>query len=90
MFNHKISLSPDQRNLFSLKYPWADNYQTNYKIIASIFRKVGWKGLVDPSSDIAGANSTAPFCYSAMEDGTQQAAKVAGLDLIVNPAFDLA
>ena len=83
-------MTNEDRSKYALKHPRDDNYLTKNALLAKIYRKLGWKPTVDMCCTPGGGNSTGPFYYDAESDAFHQAAHLAGLDLMCNPAFDCA
>ena len=83
-------MTNEDRSKYALKHPSDDNYLTKNALLAKIFRKLGWKPTVDMCCTPGGGNATGPFYYDAESDAFHQAARLAGLDLMCNPAFDCA
>ena len=85
-----MSLSDEDRRIYALKHPDDDNYLTNIIRLACIFKKLGWKPIVDIYCTPGGGNATAPFYYDPESDAFRQATRLAGLDIMCNPTFDCA
>ena len=81
-------MNNEERSKYALKHPNDDNYLTKNALLAKIFRKLRWKPTVDICCTPGGGNATGPFYYDAESDALHQAAHLAGLDLMCNPAFD--
>ena len=62
---------------------------TRKQILSDIFKIVGWKPFIDLCCSVTGGNACAPLYYDAMSDALKQAKSIAGMDVIVNPVFDL-
>ena len=86
--NFKKNLSGEDRSKYALKHPRDDNYLTKNALLARIYKKLGWKPVVDVFCTPGGGNATGPFYYDAESDAFHQAEHLAGLDLMCNPAFD--
>lgn len=85
--NFKDSLDSAERRLFALKYKYDDNYWTSPQVLVHIYEKVRWKPWIDICTDVLGINSSAPFYYDAMSDGTLQAENLAGMHIMCNPPY---
>ena len=66
--NFKKGLSNEDRSKYALKHPRDDNYLTKIALLASVFRKLGWKPTVDICCSPGGGNATGPFYYDPESD----------------------
>ena len=89
MSRFKKKLTGNRRRLYALKFPREDNYMVKFEIISEVFILVGWKPFIDLCCNVIGSNALALFFFSGMTDALRQKRKITGMDLMVNPCFDM-